>query len=189
MRLDVDGDEGYTIPADNPFVDEADIRGEIWAYGLANAWRFSFDRATGDLYIADTGENRYEEINFAPADDAGGHNYGWNLFEGTRPYQLVGDAPETTDPVLTYSQSFGRCVIVGGVVYRGDAIPELQGAYLYADYCTGEVWAATRNDDGTWQSTELIDTDYFISSFGEDADGEVYLVGHWGRVVKLVPGA
>lgn len=177
LRLDVDSAEPYAIPADNPFGDE------IWAYGLRNPWRISFDSATGDLYIGDVGQNVWEEINHLPAGSAGGVNFGWNYREGAHTYK--GNAPAgLTEPVAEYSHAEGGCSVTGGYVYRG-AMPEWNGIYLYGDYCTGFVWGLIQVN-GEWQAQVLFDTDVNITSFGQDQAGEVYLIGDGGGVYQLV---
>lgn len=184
LRIDVTSGTPYTIPEDNPFVGNSEFLPEIWAYGLRNAWRFSFDMETGDLYLADVGQNEYEEINFQPADSAGGENYGWNAFEGRTVYRNP-TIPNTVMPVAVYSHSEG-CSVTGGYVYRGESIPEIDGYYLYGDYCNGRVWWLNRDENGEWQNGVLFETDMQISSFGQDRDGEVYLLDHRGGVYKIV---
>lgn len=183
LRLDVSGDLPYAFPPDNPFVGTAG-RDEIWAYGLRNPWRFSFDRAAGDLYIADVGQNRREEVNFQPAGAAGGQNYGWNYYEGTIAYRPPRQAVPTVWPVAEYATGQAGCSVTGGYVYRGQALPHLSGAYLYGDYCSGRIWGLSADGDG-WAIAELLHTDLMISSFGEDAAGEVYVVDHRGAVYLL----
>jgi glucose/arabinose dehydrogenase len=181
LRLDVDGSSPYAIPADNPFVGRADARPEIWAWGLRNPWRFSFDRATGDLYIADVGQNQYEEVSVQPAGSPGGQNYGWNTTEGASCFRAPGcDQAGLTMPVAVYDHGAqGGCSITGGYVYRGAAFPQLAGIYLYADYCTGHLWAMARQGD-TWASRQVGQADIQASSFGEDDAGELYLTDHGG---------
>jgi glucose/arabinose dehydrogenase len=185
LRLDVSGDT-YKIPPDNPFIGQPEIRPEIWAYGFRNPWRFSFDRATNDIYIADVGEKDIEEINLQPAGSAGGENYGWNIFEGRLRYS---EGPETglTWPIFEVNHEVGFCAIIGGYVYRGTALPELAGAYLFSDYCTGQVWALSQNGSGDWMPRKLLDTPFQVTSFGEDAAGEVYVLGADGDVYQLSP--
>lgn len=187
LRLDVDSAVApipYLIPEDNPFPTRT--RGaEIWAYGLRNPWRFSFDRATGDLWIADVGQQRYEEVNREAADSPGGVNYGWSRYEGKHLYDSDRSAPDAVQPVAEYDHDGGHCAVTGGYVYRGDALPSLQGAYLLADYCTGYVWSL-RLVDGDWDLRRILDTGHNISSFGEDEDGELYVVDHGGDVLKVV---
>lgn len=187
LRIDVNAGEGYAIPPDNPFVDRTDARPEIWAWGLRNVWRFSFDRETGDLYLADVGQNRWEEINFQPATSRGGENYGWNAYEGTHVYSGQAPASEVVMPVLEYEHTNGWCSVTGGFVYRGERISALQGYYLYGDWCTGTVWAARPGDGGAWQASIALEAERQISSFGEDEAGELYLVDYGGAVLRFEP--
>lgn len=185
LRIDVNGTP-YAIPADNPFVGRAGMD-EIWAYGVRNVWRFSFDRATGDMYVADVGQNKYEEVNFQPAG-VGGFNYGWNAYEGSQVFRAGVPAPNAVMPIAEYEHSRANgCSITGGYVYRGEAIADLQGAYLYSDYCSGRVWYAYRDAAGVWQSGVFLEAGFQVSSFGEDAEGELYIVDYRGRVLKFVP--
>jgi glucose/arabinose dehydrogenase len=189
LRIDPrpDGDRPYSIPADNPFVDRAGARPEIWAYGLRNPWRYSFDRATGDLWIADVGQSAWEEIDRHPAEAPAGTNYGWNLLEGSHRY--AGDAPEgAIPPVYEYAHAAGGCVVIGGAVYRGTAIPALAGAYLFADFCRGELEAIRLGADGDVEHAMLGPTVPDVSSFGEDADGEIYVLSLDGAVYRLTRG-
>ena len=187
LRIDVDGALPYTIPSDNPFVDDSRALDEIWAYGLRNVWRFSFDRLTGDLYLGDVGQNRWEEINFQPADSAGGENYGWNVWEGTHPF-AGGLAENHVPPVFEYSHSQGNgCSVTGGYVYRGESIPELEAAYIFGDYCSGKMWASYRDQDEQWRTVELLQTNMAISSFGEDESGEHYVVDYGGTIYRFDP--
>lgn len=177
LRLNVSGARNYTLPPDNPW-------GLVWAKGLRNPWRFSFDRATGDLYIADVGQNQIEEIDFLPTGSPGGANFGWNAFEGTRRHNvLTRPFSEPIGPVAEYSHDDG-CSVTGGHVYRGAREPGLVGVYFLADYCSGKVWGL-RNAGGTWRLVELLDTELNIPSFGEDAAGELYLVSHAGAIFRL----
>ena len=177
----------YAIPADNPkwkTGEGAGARAEIWSSGLRNPWRFSFDRITGDLFIADVGQNAYEEVNFQPAQQ-GGANYGWKAREGFEKYD--GDKqPTFTEPIAQYPHTDG-CSVTGGYVYRGTAIPGLAGAYLYGDYCQGSIWTLKPGADGKWQNEKLFDDNLRIASFGEDAAGELYVVDHGGVIYKLLP--
>lgn len=189
LRLDVSGTSGYRIPSDNPFVGVTGARAEIWAYGLRNPWRFSFDRATGDMLIGDVGQNVMEEIDFQPAASTGGENYGWNTWEGVLPYPESGSVPDPagkTFPVMTYLHQVGtqsHCSVTGGYVYRGSAFPALDGWYLFGDYCSGAIWAAR---SGVWEAQRVLDTNHFISSFGEDEAGEVYVTHLGGAVYRVV---
>lgn len=192
LRIEVDPayvPEGqtYAIPDDNPFIDEDGALPEIWAYGLRNPWRFSFDRETGDLWIADVGQNRIEEINVAAIDDAG-LNYGWNPTEGSECYLAEGcDTSSFTLPVMEYLHDFG-CSVTGGYVYRGEEMPDLQGHYLFADFCSGLLWSGSSEDGETWTMSEPVETGLAISAFGEDADGNLYVTDlEGGGVYRIVP--
>lgn len=185
LRIDVNGEAPYEIPPDNPYLDTPDALPELWAKGLRNPWRFSFDSFTGDLYIADVGEAQMEEINFQAADSAGGENYGWNLFEGTWLY-LGGSRAGMTFPVVEYPHDNGSCSITGGYVYRGEALPDLEGKYIFGDYCSGTIWTTYRQDNGNWYTAQLMDTPYLITTFGRDNAGEIYLgSANTGTVYKL----
>jgi glucose/arabinose dehydrogenase len=180
LRIDVDGSPPYRIPPDNPFVGQ-EGKPEIFALGLRNPWRFSFDRKTGELWAADVGQHTWEEINVIEK----GKNYGWRLLEGTHCFNPTTDCkrlPDLVDPLTEYHQEQGRCSVTGGYVYRGTRIPILQGTYLFGDFCSGEIWGF-RNG----QTHLLLDTDLKISSFGEDRKGELYVIGHQGVVKKIVP--
>ena len=175
LRIDVDSGNPYAIPATNPFVGNLEVLDEIWALGLRNPWRFSFDRLTGDIFIADVGQSEWEEVNFQPASSSGGENYGWRLMEGTHCYNPPADCNDGSLalPILEYSHDVG-CSVTGGYRYRGSQNTSLYGIYLYADYCTGRIWGATDHGGGEWSSSELLDTNFFISTFGEDEAGEIY---------------
>ncbi|MBZ0307052.1 MAG: PQQ-dependent sugar dehydrogenase [Anaerolineae bacterium] len=186
LRLDVTGQETYVIPEDNPYADLEMYNPEIWAYGLRNPWRFSFDRETGDLYIADVGQGTYEEINFQFADSPGGEYYGWNSSEGLHCYEESDcDMTTTTLPVFEYDHSLG-CSITGGYVYRGTAFPEMQGIYFFGDYCSGIIWgirdASTSSPQVEWLAQMSID----LASFGEDVSGELYALDLDGTVYRLI---
>ena len=180
LRIDVTSDPSvpYVIPADNPWINAdwngVDVLDEVWAIGLRNPWRYSFDRATGDLWMADVGQNVYEEVNFTVAGSPGGLNYGWPIMEATHCFNS-GSCDQTglELPVAEYDHSKG-CSITGGYVYRGSAYPALQGVYLFGDYCTGIVWATVPTPDGAWNTTEVLQSGAQISSFGEDESGELY---------------
>ena len=182
LRIDVDGAMPYAIPPDNPFVDDDSAHDEIWAYGIRNIWRFSFDRHTGDLYFADVGQNQWEEINFQPADSPGGENYGWNVWEGNQVF-AGGNAPNHVYPIFAYGHEHG-CSVTGGYIYRGKNIPEFGAVYLAGDYCSGRIWATWRDLDRNWRSTEILNTDLAISSFGEDEAGELYVIDYAGTLVS-----
>lgn len=181
LRLDVDAAPTY-VPADNPFIDQGSPL--IWAYGLRNPWRFAFDRLTGDLYIGDVGQNQWEEINFVLAGDGAGANFGWDLLEASYPYEGMPN-PSLTAPVWEYDHGQG-CSVTGGVVYRGTALPEWSGVYLFGDFCYGTVWGLLRDANGEWQHQTLFQTDALITSFGEDEQGEIYLIDRGGTISKLV---
>lgn len=176
----------YGIPQTNPFVGPDPPRDEIWALGLRNPWRFSFDRQTGDLYIADVGQDTSEEIDVQPATSRGGENYGWNIMEGAGCYSPPSGCPRAglTMPVATY-RTGENCSIIGGYVYRGTRIPTLIGTYIFGDYCSGRIWGLRQSDDGRWITTALLDTDLNITSFGEDEAGEVYVAHHGGTIHRL----
>ncbi len=186
LRLDVDVEGGYGIPPDNPgLTRNLLLAPQIWAWGLRNPWRFSFDRVTGELYIADVGQNRLEEVNVQPADSPGGINYGWRPMEGSLPYSGEAITADMQLPAFEYGRGDG-CSITGGYVYRGFALPELQGLYFYGDWCSGNVWAAWRDVSETWQVMRFADTGMQITSFGEDEDGELYVLNYSGVIYRLV---
>lgn len=176
LRIDVNNGSPYSVPADNPFGNE------VWAYGLRNPWRLSFDRQSGDLYIADVGQGTWEEIDFLPAGSPGGANFGWNLREGAHDYKGSASAG-LIDPIAEYSHAEGGCSVTGGYVYRG-AMTEWSGIYLYGDYCTGFIWGLIRSNDG-WQKQLLFQTGVTITSFGQDENGEVYLLSDNGSIYRL----
>jgi glucose/arabinose dehydrogenase len=187
LRIDVEtGDPAtYTIPASNPFRQTPGFRPEIWALGVRNPYRFSFDRASGDLFIADVGQGNIEEINYEPNSDPGGRNYGWDCYEGSNPFESTGCGPASnyTFPVWQYDHTLG-CSVTGGYVYRGQLFPGLSGIYFYGDYCSGRIWGLSFNGS-SWQNTQYIDSSLSISSFGEDVNGEIYVVDLDGGVYRL----
>jgi glucose/arabinose dehydrogenase len=176
-RPDASTGKPYSIPPDNPFVGRTGARPEIWAYGLRNPWRFSFDRETGDLWIGDVGQGEWEEVDLEPAGSGGGRNYGWNLREGNHPYNGGTKPAGAVDPILEYSHTDGGVAVTGGYVYRGSRIPTLRGAYLYADYADGRV--VDRADLRVKAAP--------LSSFGEDGDGELYVLSLAGRLYRVDP--
>jgi glucose/arabinose dehydrogenase len=197
LRIDVGGDgddEPYRVPDDNPFVGRADVRPEIWAYGFRNVWRMSFDRVTGDLWAGDVGQNDWEEIDLVVK----GGNYGWNIREGAHPFRSGASAVPLIDPVMEYPRRRGRELIgrsvTGGYVYRGAAAPGLVGAYIYGDYVTGRIWALRYAGGTVTDHREIFSPPprVYISSFGEDSAGELYLCGFdrldggRGRIYRLV---
>lgn len=175
LRIDVDRGDPYAIPADNPFGNE------VWAYGLRNPWRFAFDR-NGDLYIADVGQNKWEEVDFLPVTAPPGANFGWRLWEGNHPYESSPPAEGYLFPVAEYGHDQG-CSVTGGVVYRGSML-EWQGVYFFGDYCSGRIWGLLRTAQG-WQSQPLFETGARISTFGQDAGGEIYFAHHGGSIYRL----
>jgi len=188
LRIDVDGAVPYAVPADNPMLNRAGARPEIWAYGLRNPWRFSFDRATGDLFIADVGQNAWEEVHVQPAGSPGGENYGWKVMEGKACFRAERcDQSGLELPIAVYGHGSpgGGCSITGGYVYRGAAFPRLVGMYLYADYCSGNLWGLRANGAG-WTGALLGVLNIRTSSFGEDEAGELYLTDHGGGLYRLV---
>ncbi|MFN8419210.1 MAG: PQQ-dependent sugar dehydrogenase [Anaerolineae bacterium] len=189
LRIDVDNGDPYAIPSDNPFVDGKNGAPEVWAYGLRNPWRFSFDRDNGDLYIGDVGQNQYEEIDYYPAGTPGGLNFGWNVMEASHCFASASSncaKDNLTLPVAEYSHAKGNSV-TGGYVYRGTKYPKAEGYYLYGDFGSARVWAMIKNADGTFESTEVGMLDIGLSSFGEDETGELYVTDYYnGGVYRLV---
>jgi glucose/arabinose dehydrogenase len=185
LRIDVDSEEPYGIPEDNPVANNEDFAPEVWSYGLRNVWRFSFDRATGDMYLADVGQNMWEEVNLQPADSTGGENYGWNAYEASQPFATSAEPEGMVYPFAEYPHQGGDCSVTGGYVYRGTEIPELEGVYLFSDYCTGRVWASYRDANGDWQTNVFMELNRQVSSFGEDEVGELYIVDYGGSLWRI----
>jgi len=186
LRIDVSGLSApgdYEIPADNPFVGTEGARAEIWAFGLRNPWRFSFDSETGLLWAGDVGQNLWEEIDII----AKGANYGWNIMEGSHCYSPSTGCNQSglTLPIVEYDHSQG-CSVTGGYVYRGDQIPSLQGYYIYGDYCSGNIWALAYYGNVVTQNTLLADSGLSITSFGEDLAGKLYILARQGGIYTLV---
>jgi glucose/arabinose dehydrogenase len=182
LRIDVNSGDPYAIPADNPFGNE------ILHYGLRNPWRFSFDSLTGDLWIGDVGQGSWEEIDYLPAGTPGGVNFGWNVFEGMHEYTTGVQLDNLRMPLFEYSHSEG-CSVTGGYVYRG-SMPEWQGVYFYADFCSGTVWGVLQTEDmngETFNSTVLFQTGAQITSFGVDEAGEIYFADRSGNILRLAP--
>ena len=180
LRIDVNGRPPYEIPDTNPHYPAENSRREIFAYGLRNPWRFSFDRETGDIWIGDVGQAEWEEIDFIPAASPGGLNFGWRRMEGTHC-----NIPSTgcvaslyTSPVIEYHHQVGGCSVTGGYVYRGSRFPRMYGIYFYGDYCTGNIWALQRFDDRVITNKLLFSGELLISTFGEDLAGELYVTDH-----------
>ena len=186
LRFDVESDtKPYAIPADNPFINNPKFRDEIWAYGLRNPWRFSFDRQTGDLYIADVGQDDFEEIHVQAANSKGGGNYGWNIMEGRHCYNSRNcEQSNLIKPVVEYDHSQGDRSITGGCVYRGKEFPRMRGVYFYADYVSGRLWGLQRTQNA-WETKLLLETSYNISTFGEDEVGNLYLADLKGKIYKI----
>ena len=174
-----------SAPDDNPFVGQKGYQPEIFALGLRNPWRFSFDRGTGDLWVGDVGQNSVEEVNVTPAADSAGRNYAWDIFEGTEPFEGSEQPPRAVLPVAEYPTAEG-CAVTGGVVYRGEAIPELEGAYLYSDFCAGWVRALRMDGQQIVDRADLGVRLDQLASFGEDASGELYVVSLGGQIQRLV---
>ncbi len=185
LRIDVDSGDPYAIPPDNPYANSGEVYRELWAIGLRNPWRISFDPLTGDLWIGDVGQSSREEINHVPSGAPGGFNFGWNEIEGTLPFE-GNNRPEFTAPLAEYSRSFG-CSATGGYVYRGQALPEWQGIYFYGDYCSGNIWGLpatmTATSNTLAAATLLFQTDFNISTFGTDDSGELYLANYSSGVI------
>jgi glucose/arabinose dehydrogenase len=186
LRIDVEsGVRPYAIPASNPYVQTPGFRPEIWALGLRNPWRFSFDRRTGDLYIGDVGQGQWEEVDFQAGSSGGGENYGWRIMEGSHCYDPQNcDSTGLVLPVTEYDHSRGWCSVTGGVVYRGQEYPRMEGVYLFADFCTGTIWGLQR-DGSAWRSAILAEAGFPVSSFGEDEEGNIYLVHYNDEVYRL----
>ena len=186
LRIDPEASGGrpYTIPSDNPFIDDDSARPEIWAYGLRNPWRYSFDRSTGDLWIGDVGQNAWEEIDFVAVGSGGGENFGWARLEGS--HEFKGAAPAgAVGPIHEYRNGEDGCSVTGGYVYRGTQIPGLTGAYLFSDYCASTVMGL-RQSDGERTELENLGLELpSIVSFGEDADGELYVISIEGEIARI----
>ena len=207
LRIDVNTESGYKIPDSNPFVGLTDAKEEIWAYGIRNAWRFSFDKLTGDLYIGDVGQNSWEEINFQSASSNGGENYGWNHYEGDSVFNEKEEIDDTAMPIYVYPNNANivkvllgwkeddvhGCSVTGGYVYRGSSINSLKGHYLFADYCTGRIWSFKYENQlfsDFKELTKSIDLGggtrtIYISSFGEDLNGELYILDYNGSIYQI----
>jgi len=183
LRIDVDhrdSSRAYAIPKDNPFVGVQGARPEIWAYGLRNVWRMSFDHLTGELWAGDVGQNKWEEIDLIVR----GGNYGWNIREGAHAYRSVATEGVLIDPVIEYGRNDGASV-TGGYVYRGSRFPSLQGVYIYADYVTGTIWGLRHIGGKVTESARLLEQPNNISSFGETSEGEILVTCFDGRIYLL----
>lgn len=198
LRIDIDGGSPYAVPPDNPFVGSPDFRDEIWAYGLRNPWRFSFDKQTGDMFIGDVGQNIWEEVDFQPASSNGGENYGWRCYEGNHAFNTTGcgSSADYVFPIHEYSHGSGDCSITGGHVYRGCAMPDMGGTYFFGDFCSGRIWSfkydGANMTEFTNRTAELAPGSglaiNMISSFGTDIRGEIYILDYGdGEIYKIVP--
>jgi glucose/arabinose dehydrogenase len=194
LRIDVDDRSGgrrYGIPPDNPFVDEAGARPEIWSFGMRNPWRFSFDRLGGGMWIGDVGQNEWEEVDFEPGLSPGGINWGWNLKEGNHCYEsqteceIADRSGDLTDPVSEYSHDLG-CSVTGGYVYRGRQFPGLWGHYFFADYCSGTIWSLDSDTPSEEDKVVRLESGLSISSFGESQSGELFVTDHDGKLLQVV---
>lgn len=187
LRIDPSGAEPYAIPSDNPFVGDPSARGEIWAYGLRNPWRFSFDSGTGDLLIGDVGQSDWEEIDRAPASSEGGENYGWSQMEGTHPFRGGTEPANHVPPIHEYDRTGLGCSVIGGFVYRGKAIPELQGQYVFSDYCDGTVRALQMENGKVTGVSDLGVNGGETVSFVQGCKGELYVLGIAGGISRIDP--
>lgn len=193
LRIDVDNGDPYAVPPSNPFVGAEGAEPEIWAYGLRNPWKYSFDRETGDLWIADVGQGSYEEVNVQPAGSAGGENYGWDVLEGSSCYSDDGSVSECardgfTLPVTEYGRDEGQSV-TGGYVYRGERIPALRGQYVFGDFSSGTLWRTAPAGDGSYTRDTLLEAGFLVAAFGEDEAGELYVADFNGALYRFAPAA
>lgn len=210
LRIDINTDDNYLIPRDNPFINIENTKSEIWSYGLRNPWRFSFDKLTGDMLIGDVGQSLWEEINFEPFLSKGGKNYGWNILEGNHCYPEDSECSPNgfTMPSFEYPNNanyaktlFGikqpnmdGCSITGGYVYRGDKLKGMNGKYIFGDYCTGKIWSiniSRSNGENLENHTNSImksigKKEFYLSSFGQNNDGEIFIIDYNGTIYKLV---
>lgn len=175
----------YSMPPDNPFVGMGSFREEVWAYGLRNPWRFSFDPETADLWAGDVGQNNYEEVDIIRP----GRNYGWNVMEGLHCFLRSCDQTGLEFPVIEYPLTGDNCAVTGGYVYRGSRLPSLYGAYVYSDFCSGMIWALRHGGQQVTEHLLLTDTDLRIPSFGEDASRELYILSFDGTIYRLRPAS
>lgn len=188
LRLDVSGPHAYAIPDDNPFVGQASSRGEIWLYGLRNPWRFDIDHATGDLWLADVGQNSWEEVNHLPLDAQAGANLGWSLFEGDKRFRSGSRPPDLVFPAAQYRNPTDGCAVIGGPFLRGAHYGDLDATYLFADFCSGRLWGL-REVEGGYDLLSLMDTGLMVTGFAVDGAGAVYLT-HWnGSLHRLTIAA
>ncbi|MBC7868672.1 PQQ-dependent sugar dehydrogenase [Candidatus Saccharibacteria bacterium] len=187
LRIDVDKGDPYAIPPTNPFVNQAGVQPEIWAYGLRNPWRISFDKTIGDLYVADVGQGDIEEVNVQKASSKGGTNYGWRCYEGNKVFNNQGclELAKYEAPAFEYTHEENRCSITGGYVYRGSLYPTLNGKYFYGDYCNGQLFYAEKKD-GKWQQTLVAKTPYAFSTFGQGSDSELYVADYTTGIIYKI---
>ncbi len=186
LRIDVDNGSPYSVPATNPFINNSDYLPEIWALGLRNPWRFSFDRVTGDLWIGDVGQDAWEEIDLQPAASPGGENYGWRCYEGNHAFNTNNclGASSYVPAVAEYVNGGGECSVTGGFVYRGSKHPMIYGHYLFTDYCSGKLWWLTPNTSGGFNQEQLADfVNNQMVSFGENQAGELFMLGNGNGLV------
>lgn len=184
----------YSIPASNPFVNDATVRDEVWAFGLRNPWRFSFDRETGDMYLSDVGFHQREEVNFQAGSSAGGENYGWRCYEGSQAYNATDCAAQSSyvSPVVEYETGVVGVSVTGGFVYRGSRHPGMRGHYIFADYAFGKFWTLIRDEANMWQMSDVTPITGSYSTFGEDMNGELYVAEHalgsptGGKIYKVI---
>ena len=187
LRIDVESSPdapGYRIPAGNPFVNRTGARHEIWAYGLRNPWRFSFDPASGNLWIADVGQNKYEEVDLVLAGSRSGLDFGWSLYEGSHLFKATSKKAGFEWPVVEYKHPVGES-ITGGYVYRGTAFPGEQGMYVFGDYVAGKIWTL-RNTSTGWEQRLVMTTTWGISTFGVDGSGEIWAADHETGTIHLL---
>ncbi|NBE55156.1 PQQ-dependent sugar dehydrogenase [Streptomyces boluensis] len=187
LRIDPAGGDPYAIPPDNPFVGQAGAKEEIWAYGLRNPWRFSFDSGTGDLLIGDVGQSAWEEIDWAAASSKGGENYGWSQMEGNHPFRDGTEPANHVPPVHEYDRNGLGCSVTGGYVYRGAAITELQGQYVFSDYCDGTVRALQMENGKVTGESDLGVNGGEVVSFAQGGDGELYVLDLGGSISRIDP--
>ena len=185
LRIDPDKNGGYTNPSTNPYQGSTPGRGEVWSIGLRNPWRASFDRETNALWIADVGQGSYEEINREPGG-AGGRNYGWDCREGLHPYESTGCSGTFQNPLAEYSHVGGNCSVTGGFVYRGNVYPDLQGHYVFGDFCSGRLWTVRADGHSPAPLKYHLNTSAMISSFGEGENGELWMTDYAGGGVYRV---
>lgn len=187
LRIDPRGGTPYAIPSDNPFVGDPNAKDEIWAYGLRNPWRFSFDSHTGDLLIGDVGQNDWEEIDWAPANSKGGENYGWSQMEGTHPFRGGTEPADHVRPIHEYARTGLGCSVTGGFVYRGSAIPALKGQYVFSDYCDGTIRSLALKNGKVTGENDLVVNGGEVISFVEGRAGELYVLALGGNIARIDP--